>query len=143
MRYIISLLLCCFLLCGCTAWKTDKEKIAVYNADGTKAEEYSTVEEVISDSYTDEGNYVLPNIIEGSDVSVEESTTVSVGNKCNNSSTENPSVSVGYIGNKNSKIFHIEDCSAARKIKEGNQVFESHRDEFISKGYTPCKICNP
>ena len=159
MRYIFPFVLCFVLLCGCMSAKTDKVNIAFYNSDGTAAKEYSTADEVISDSYENDGNDSIPDIIDGGDVYVAKNSSVSVGNKGDKNSddstsapveykdddnnTESTSVSVGYIGNKNSKIFHIEDCYAARKIKEENQIFASQRDEFVLKGYTPCKICNP
>ncbi len=50
---------------------------------------------------------------------------------------------VSYIGNKNSKKFHLSTCSGAKDIKEQNKViFESH-DDAVENGYTPCKTCNP
>ena len=47
-----------------------------------------------------------------------------------------------YWGNKNSKKFHTADCSTTNKTKDKNKTYKT-RDQFISQGYTPCKICNP
>lgn len=46
-----------------------------------------------------------------------------------------------YIGNKNSEIFHREDCSST--VSEQNRVYLQSRDEAISEGFRPCKVCNP
>ena len=46
---------------------------------------------------------------------------------------------VTYVGNKNTKKFHTEDCSSLPK--EENQVrFDSYQ-EAIDAGYTPCGNC--
>lgn len=46
-----------------------------------------------------------------------------------------------YIGNKNSKVFHDKDCSST--VSEKNIIYFTTREEAISEGYRPCKICNP
>lgn len=127
-RYIISIVLCLILLCGCSAEKTSKENIKILGADGTPAKEYTSADEVIADSNVGENND-MPNYIDGSDTAVAD------GNQF--------SVSATYFGNKNSKIFHKANCSSAQKTKEENRVYLSTREEFVSKGYSPCKICNP
>lgn len=48
-----------------------------------------------------------------------------------------------YVGNMSSKKFHYADCSAAQKIKSGNRISFNSRDEAVSNGYVPCKICKP
>lgn len=48
-----------------------------------------------------------------------------------------------YVGNSNSKKFHYADCSSAQKIKASNRVSFNSREEAVSKGYVPCKICKP
>lgn len=48
-----------------------------------------------------------------------------------------------YIGNKNSRKFHRPDCQWAQKIAPYNRVFFKTREEAISAGYTPCKVCKP
>lgn len=127
-RYIISVVFCLILLCGCSDNQVSQGSTQILNADGTPAREYSNVEEVIADSYVGENNN-MPNYIEAED------TAVSDGNQVN--------VSAMYFGNKNSKIFHNANCSSAQKTKEKNRVYLSSREEFINEGYSPCKICNP
>lgn len=46
-----------------------------------------------------------------------------------------------YIGNKNSKKFHLPSCRTLPTEK--NRVYFESRDAAISKGYDPCKNCNP
>ncbi|MBF7083023.1 hypothetical protein IT084_08540 [Desulfallas sp. Bu1-1] len=46
-----------------------------------------------------------------------------------------------YIGNKNSKKFHLPSCSTLPA--EYNRVYFKTREEAVSAGYTPCKRCNP
>ena len=44
-----------------------------------------------------------------------------------------------YIGNVNSKKFHLPTC--ANLPAEKNQVLFSSYDEAIAAGYTPCASC--
>ena len=46
-----------------------------------------------------------------------------------------------YIGNKNSKVFHLPTCSSLPAQK--NQVLFNSREEAINAGYRPCQRCNP
>lgn len=49
-----------------------------------------------------------------------------------------------YVANKNTKKFHYPHCSSADDIKPSNRWdFYGTRDELISKGYVPCKRCDP
>lgn len=48
---------------------------------------------------------------------------------------------ITYIGNKNSHKFHLDSCGSLPDQK--NRVYLKTRDEAISQGYDPCKICNP
>lgn len=50
---------------------------------------------------------------------------------------------LSYIGNKNSKKFHLDTCSGAQDIKKENKVSFDSREDAINKGYSPCKTCNP
>jgi hypothetical protein len=53
------------------------------------------------------------------------------------------SIEVQYIGNKNSKRFHLPTCRSVRQMSEKNKVEFSSREEAIEHGYTPCGDCNP
>lgn len=48
-----------------------------------------------------------------------------------------------YVGSVNSNKFHYPSCGQAGKIKSGNLVTFSSREDAISRGYSPCKFCNP
>lgn len=48
-----------------------------------------------------------------------------------------------YIGNMNSKKFHLLNCTWAEKISDKNKIYFKSRDEAIKNGYEPCKVCNP
>lgn len=54
------------------------------------------------------------------------------------------SASEKYILNTKSKKFHKENCSSVKDTSESNkEEYSGSRDELISKGYEPCKKCNP
>lgn len=58
--------------------------------------------------------------------------------------TEAEVYTVTYIGNRNTKKFHYQDCSSVSDMKESNKVWlDGGRDEAISRGYVPCKRCKP
>ena len=57
-----------------------------------------------------------------------------------NSSTS-PSLSQKYFGSKNSTVYHIPDCSSAKKIKEENLIIFESISEAVSEGYRPCSRC--
>lgn len=46
-----------------------------------------------------------------------------------------------YIGNKRSLKFHLPTCRYLPAEK--NRVYFKTRDEAVSEGYVPCKICKP
>lgn len=48
-----------------------------------------------------------------------------------------------YIGNSNSKKFHIPGCRWAGEISPENRVQFSTRTEALEAGYQPCKTCKP
>ena len=47
----------------------------------------------------------------------------------------------GYIGNTNSKKFHLPTCSSLPK--ETNAVYFATREEALNQGYEPCSRCHP
>lgn len=54
-----------------------------------------------------------------------------------------PPSSAAYIGNRNSKRFHVPDCASVAAMKEKNRVELSSREEALDKGYKPCGNCHP
>ncbi len=54
-----------------------------------------------------------------------------------------PSLDYSYTGNLNSKVFHYNDCDSVAKMSEKNKISFENREEAVTKGYSPCKACNP
>ena len=51
---------------------------------------------------------------------------------------------VTYIVNVNTDKFHYPECSSVDQMSEKNKLeYTGMRDELISRGYDPCKRCNP
>ena len=46
---------------------------------------------------------------------------------------------ITYVGNKNSKKFHTEDCASLPK--EENRVYFDSYQEAVDNGYSPCSSC--
>lgn len=59
-------------------------------------------------------------------------------------STGSDKVSGDYVVNTGTGKFHDLSCSSVGKIKAENRMdYSGSRDELISRGYAPCKRCNP
>ena len=53
-------------------------------------------------------------------------------------------VTCDYVLNISSKKFHDPACSSVGKIKaENREYFSGERQELLTQGYEPCKVCNP
>lgn len=53
-------------------------------------------------------------------------------------------VTCDYVLNTSSKKFHDPACSSVGKIKaENREYFSGERQELLTKGFEPCKVCNP
>lgn len=48
-----------------------------------------------------------------------------------------------YIGNSNTKKFHLPTCPSVSQMSDSSKVTFSSRDEAIADGYEPCKRCHP
>ena len=48
---------------------------------------------------------------------------------------------IQYIGNKNSKVLHLESCDQLQEEK--NRVYFSNRKEALEKDFKPCQRCKP
>lgn len=48
-----------------------------------------------------------------------------------------------YMGSKNTKKYHREDCQYVKTISDKNKVYFSSSQEAQDEGYIPCKACNP
>ncbi len=72
-----------------------------------------------------------------------KSTTTSSKSSSNNkeNSSNSPTLTSKYFGSKNSNVFHIPDCSSAKKIKEENLIIFENVTEAENRGYRPCARC--
>ena len=52
-----------------------------------------------------------------------------------------PEKPITYIGNKNTKKFHLPSCYTLPKEK--NRVYFSVRSRAISRNFKPCQNCKP
>ena len=71
----------------------------------------------------------------------EETTATLNGYK--NSAQVEAENKIEYIGNSNSKKFHLPDCRYASNIKEENIEKSHNRNYMINQGYSPCQNCKP
>ena len=71
-------------------------------------------------------------------------TTAAAASKKSAKSSTKASSGTEYILNTNTKKFHLPTCSSVSKMSEKNkQESVESREQLISEGYQPCKICNP
>jgi peptidoglycan hydrolase-like protein with peptidoglycan-binding domain len=57
--------------------------------------------------------------------------------------TATPEPEVRYIGNRNTGKFHYTWCSSVDQMKSSNKVYLYYRSDATSRGYVPCKRCDP
>lgn len=62
-----------------------------------------------------------------------------------NSDTSQANTStITYVSNKNSSKFHYPTCDSVLQMKEKNKEYLTcTREEAISQGYSPCRVCQP
>lgn len=92
---------------------------------------------------------VYRNDLQGTIICTSDGETASFSTEKNESVQTNPTVTatpepndVGeYIGNKNSKKFHLPTCK--NLPAEKNRVFFDSRQEAVDAGYDPCGNCQP
>lgn len=49
--------------------------------------------------------------------------------------------SITFGGNKKLKIFGLLHCTSSKRMKKGNRVFFTSRQEAEATGYRPCGHC--
>ena len=77
------------------------------------------------------------NLTFSTDKTENSSYTYSAGEQAHSPSPD------GYIGNKNSRIFHNPACNSVEAMSEKNKVNFKTRQDAANAGYTPCANCNP
>ncbi|MBQ3052858.1 MAG: hypothetical protein IJD55_04085 [Clostridia bacterium] len=71
----------------------------------------------------------MPDVISKEEISTEKLPQ-------NNNNSNN------YCANISSKIYHKSSCSSVAKIKDSNKYY-ADKSTLISKGFKPCRNCNP
>lgn len=98
---------------GCQIYRTDEIGTLIVKSDGKNINIKEITNEILKDTYI---------------------------NEVQSSNDEQP-YTITYIGNKNTKKFHLSSCRST--VSEDNKIYFSMRDDYINAGYIPCKICNP
>ena len=93
-------------------------------------------------------NYATGDSELNSNTSGSESVTQPAGEQISPTTSEQTngsSVSVAdYVLNNNTQKFHLPSCSSVDDIKLSNREdYHGSREALITKGYIPCKRCNP
>ena len=53
-------------------------------------------------------------------------------------------IEITYIVNINTGKFHYPDCPSVEQMNENNKwEYSGARDDLVSRGYKPCKKCEP
>lgn len=86
----------------------------------------------------DVGAVVYRTDTQGDIIAESDGKTVTIKSKKNE---KQKSVDSVYIGNKNSKKFHLPSCPSLPK-EENRAIFKTYEDAEQS-GYVPCKKCSP
>ncbi|MBE6500616.1 MAG: hypothetical protein E7Z80_08760 [Methanobrevibacter thaueri] len=60
-----------------------------------------------------------------------------------NTHSDSSSNSGSYVGNSYTGKFHELTCKWGQKISSNNKVKFNSRNDAISQGYHPCRVCNP
>ncbi len=48
-----------------------------------------------------------------------------------------------YVGNSKTKVYHLSDCHHALIIGLENEVWFNSAKQATTRGFKPCKVCNP
>lgn len=108
---------------------------------------YGHPDEAVMSRLRDAGVKVCRTDMQGHIVCRSDGHTLTVSTERNAQADTNPKPSGGetaassYIGNINSKIFHLSTCASLPLEK--NRFYFGTRQEAVSAGYTPCSKCKP
>ncbi len=61
----------------------------------------------------------------------------------NNEPAAEPITANRYIGNKNTRKFHLPTCTSLDKMSEANKVYFNERQEALDANFVPCGNCKP
>lgn len=157
---IIIIFLGLFLFGSCTAMLFKRTESSSNNAVNTyqaTSNNYknnnvsstynNVVNNNVSSTATAENGYTDSTSKEEPSVTSTNSNTTSSSEKSYDSSqysTSSSSNGESYVLNTNTKKFHRLGCSSVKQMKDSNKQYSSEsREQIISRGYDPCKRCNP
>lgn len=115
---------------GSHIYRTDQDGTIVFSSDGKNISIY-TVQSPEKQTAKDTGT----SLTDTNPFTVTTQAIASQAGKQNTPQSEE------YIGNKNSKKFHLPSCSPLPLAK--NRVLFQTREEAIEAGYEACGSCNP
>lgn len=118
---------------GAVVYRTDMQGDIIAKSDG------STVSFSVSKNQNAETNPTA-SAQNGSYKSQNENAS-SASESVSDAPAANDGISQNYIGNINTKKFHLPSCSYLPAEK--NRKYISSRSEAVSSGFVPCKRCNP
>ena len=116
--------------------------LAVVIVDGKNVNEMLLKEGLAEIMYMPPSEFYPYNWADGN-THVADTHSSSSSSHSTHSSDSSSSGSGSYVANANTGKFHLTSCNSVSKMSEGNKIFLSSREDAISQGYVPCKICNP
>lgn len=105
---------------------------------------YGHPSEAVLSRLRDAGATVYRTDIQGDITAVSDGANITITAQKNKSAMTNPTETdhtSSYIGNVNSKVFHIPSCKSL--LAEKNRVYFDSRSVAVNSGYSPCKNCMP
>ena len=149
-KKLLSIILCC-----CIGWiviggiigglTPDQNTSDNYQSDHNSNVNLNDTSNDVKNTTTDSvsASHISSNNDDSSSGSYSDTSSSSSSSSSSSHSDTSSSSGGSYVGNANTKKFHTSSCSHAGRIKSSNKVYFSSRDDAISSGYVPCKVCNP
>lgn len=119
--------------------------IAAIGADVYRTDELGTIQ-VISDGSTLTFDKVPVETVGASNEQTPGGTVESedIATQPETAEQDDEVVVAQYVMNRNTKKFHLPECSSVEDISIENRAdFTGSREELMNAGYEPCKRCNP
>lgn len=114
--------------------------LAVVIVDGKNVNEMLLKEGLAEIMYMPPSEFYPYNWADSSTHTADSYTTYS---NTHSDTSSGSSDSGSYIGNSNTGKFHESDCRWGQKTAEHNRVYFDNRNDAVSQGYKPCKVCDP
>ena len=106
----------------------------------------TTVTEFLTKTQTESLTETPTTVVIQPGTTTTETTTTSQTETTTNKTTTTTATTeqeFKYCGSINSDVYHYPWCSYAKKIKPENLIWFTDEYDAKSKGYRPCKVCNP